>query len=126
MDAQKFAKRILDVEPRALYVGVVDSRSNTVIADEFRNGAHLYYPKEYVHNFMMVAPAIAMESLERLKPGLGVITSTLIRYEKRVLLFSRCEDMIVVLGFDVSVPTSFPDSMSKLIRTVAKEVTEAA
>jgi hypothetical protein len=126
LDAQKLVKRILDVEPSVLLVAVADGRSDTVIAEGFREGAHFYYPKEYIHNFMMVVPVIVMGSLERLKPGLGVVTSVTIRYEKRVFLFSGCEDMIVVLGFDVSVDTPFADSMSKLIRTIAKEVTQVS
>jgi hypothetical protein len=69
----------------------------------------------------VIAPGIIMGALEKLKPALGQITSVTVRYEKRVLLFSRCEDMIVVLGLEESVPTPFADQMGELIRRVAKE-----
>jgi len=121
LDVQKFANRVLEQEPKVIFVAVVDTRSDTVLVSEMRKGASLYYPSQYVHDFIMIAPTIVIGALERLKPALGAITSVTVRYEKRILLFSRHADMIVVLGFEESVPTPFSDSMAELIRKVVKE-----
>jgi len=121
LDVQKFTKGILEDEPKVLFVALVESRADTVLANEIRKGASLYYPAQYLHDFVMIAPAIVIGALEKLKPALGAITSVTVRYERRVLLFSRCEDMVVVLGFEESVPTPFADRMAELIRRVARE-----
>jgi hypothetical protein len=121
LDVQKFAETMFKREPQILFVAVVDSRYNVLTNDVMvRDGVSLYYPKQYVHNFVQIAPIIIVDALEKLKRGLGPISSVAVRYEKRVMLFSRYEDMIVVLGLDPSVPTPFPDSMAKLIAEVAK------
>ena len=108
-------------EPHVLFVAVVDSRYNVLSNDVMvRDGVSLYYPKQYVHDFVQIAPIIIVDALEKLKSALGPISSVIVRYAKRVLLFSRYEDMIVVLGLDSSVPTPFSDSMAKSIAEVAE------
>jgi hypothetical protein len=42
LNAQKFTQKILEIEPKVLYVAVVDSRAGTVVANEIRKGASLY------------------------------------------------------------------------------------
>jgi hypothetical protein len=121
LNAQKFAMSILEQEPKVLFVAVVESRADTVLASEMRKGASLYYPAQYIHDFVMIAPALVMGALEKLQPALGAITSVMVRYERRVLLFSRIDDLIAVLGFEESISTPFADQMAELIRRVAKE-----
>jgi len=121
LNAQKFTQKILEIEPKVLYVAVVDSRAGTVLANEIRKGASLYYPAQYIHDFVMISPALVIGALEKLKPALGRIASVMVRYEKRVLLFSQHDDMIVVLGFEETIPTPFTNSMTELIRKVAQE-----
>lgn len=103
-------------------MSIVDNRY-TVLANEMRKGATLYYTPEFIRNFVQLVPLIVVDALEKLKLALGPISSVTVRYEKRVLLFSRYEDMIVVLGLEPSVPTHLPDSMSKLIEETAKQST---
>jgi hypothetical protein len=121
LDVEKFVQAMFVREQQVLFVAVVDSRYNLLTNDvNVRNGVSLYYPKQYVRDFVHTAPMIVVDALEKLKPALGPISSVTVRYEKRVILFSRHEDMIVVLGLDSSVPTPFSDSMAKLIAEVAK------
>ena len=122
MDFKKFAENIFKREPRVVFVSIVDNRY-TVLANEMRKGATLYYTPEFIRNFVQLVPLIVMDALEKLKLALGPISSVTVRYEKRVLLFSRYEDMIVVLGLEPSVPTPLPDSMAKLIEETAKQST---
>ena len=110
----------LEQETQIVFVAVVDNRY-TVLINKFREGSTLYYSPEYIRNFVQITPVIIVDALEKLKLMLGSISTVVIRYEKRVLLFSRYEDMIIVLGFDPSIPTPFPDSMARLIRKVASE-----
>jgi len=102
-------------------VGVVESRADTVLANRIRQGASLYYPLQYMRDFLMIGPALAIGALEKLKPALGAISAVTVRYERRILLLSRYEDMIVILGFEETMPTPFSDSMTKLIQEAAKE-----
>jgi hypothetical protein len=120
LDFRKFAEGIFDRESKVIYVGVVDSKY-TVIASEIRKGVRTINTPEYIRNFVQITPVIIVDALEKLQLALGRISSVVIRYEKRVLLFSRYEDMIVVLGFEVNVPTRFAHSMAKLIADVAKQ-----
>lgn len=121
MDVQKFAEIILEHEPKIIFVGVVESRADTVLANRIRQGASLYYPLQYMRDFLMIGPALAIGALEKLKPALGAISAVTVRYERRILLLSRYEDMIVILGFEETMPTPFSDSMTKLIQEAAKE-----
>ena len=115
-------EKIFEREPQVVFVGMVGESDNVLRGDiEVREGVSLYYPKQYVREFVHLAPIMIMGTLEKLKPPLGQISSVLVRYEKRVLLFSHCEDMIVVIGLDASVPTPLPDSMTKLIAQAAEE-----
>jgi hypothetical protein len=119
---QKFVGKIFEREPHVIFVAVIGENDNVLRSDiEVREGALLYYPKLYVREFVHLAPVIIMGTLEKLKPALGAISSMLVRYEKRVLLFSRCEDMIIVFGLDQNIPTPFSDSMRILIAQAAKE-----
>ena len=123
LDFGKFADRIFKMEPHVIFVSVVDNR-NTVIAHEIRTGASLHYPSDYIRSFVQVAPVMIMGALEKLKPALGVVESVTVRYEQRLLLFTRCYDMVVVLGLDPSTPTLFADSTTELVRKMAVESEE--
>ena len=119
---QKFVARIFEGEQHVVFVAVVGAKDDTLRNDiDVREGVSLYYPKQYIREFVHMTPLIIIGALEKLKPALGEISSILVRYEKRVLLFSRYEDMIVVLRLDARIPTPVPDSIAKLVAQAGKE-----
>jgi hypothetical protein len=120
LDYAKFIERLFEREPRLIYVGVANSMYK-VVASEIRNDATTYLTHQALQNFVQITPIIIVDALERLQPLLGKISSILVRYEKRVLLFSRFEENVIVLGFEPSVPTPFPIDMSKMIKEAANE-----
>ncbi|HMK82634.1 MAG TPA: hypothetical protein VK503_02860, partial [Candidatus Bathyarchaeia archaeon] len=73
----------------------------------FREGAKLYADQVVIRNLMTISPRLVIEELEKLKPVVGKITSVTVRFEKRVLVFSRLDKYVVVVGFDTNVPTPF-------------------
>jgi hypothetical protein len=85
----------------------------------FREGAKLYSEPEMIRNFMTLAAQLVVNNLEEAKPVLGAITSVLVRFDKRVFVFSRLDGYLVVVGLDVNVRTQLPDLVAKLIRTAA-------
>ena len=120
MNFAKFIERLFVREPRLVYVGVANSMYK-VVASEVRKDATTYLTPQAFQNFVQITPIIIVDALERLQPLLGKISSILIRYEKRVLLFNRFEENVIVLGFEPSVPTPFPDEIARMIREVVNE-----
>ena len=118
MDYSKFIERMLR-EPRLVYVGVANNVK--ILASEIRKDATVYLSHQALQNFVQITPIIIVDALERLQPLLGGISSILVRYEKRVLLFHRFEGDVIVLGFETNVPTPFPNQMSLMIKEVAAE-----
>ena len=123
MNFKRFAELMMKHDLEVLFVGIVDDQCN-VLATEMRKGSHLYSSPEHIHAFIELAPTIVMGALERMKPALGAVTAVVVRYEKRVLLFSRCEDLVVVLGFDPTVATPLAEKVGLILRRVAKESEE--
>jgi hypothetical protein len=121
LDFDKFIERLLMHEPRLVYVGVANNQYK-LVASKIRKDATTYLTHQALQNFVQITPIIIVDALERLQPLLGGISSILVRYEKRVLLFSRFEENVIVLGFEPSVPTPFPIEISKLIKKVANEL----
>ena len=85
----------------------------------FREGAKLYSDREAIRNFMTRAPYFTINNLEESKPILGGITSVLVRFNKRVFVFSRFDEYVVAVGLDMEVHTPLPDLIEKLVKTAA-------
>jgi hypothetical protein len=107
-------------EPQLVYAGVANNRYK-LVAFEIRKDVTTYLTPQALQNFVQITPIIIVDALERLQPLLGEISSILVRYEKRVLLLSRFDDNVIVLGFEPSVPTPFPIEIAKMIKEVANE-----
>jgi hypothetical protein len=60
-----------------------------------------------------------MNELEKSKPNLGSVSSVLVRFAKRVFIFSRYDDYVIVVGLDVDVQTPLPELVAKLIKDAA-------
>jgi hypothetical protein len=120
LNFDKFIEGLFAREPRLIYVGVANNQYK-LLASEIRKDAKVYLTPQALQNFVQITPIIIIDALERLQPLLGKISSILVRYEKRVLLLSRFEGDVIVLGFETSVPTPFPIEISKMIEEVAKE-----
>ena len=116
----KLIERLFAREPRLVYVGVANNVYK-VVASEVRKDATTYLNHQALQNFIQITPIIIVDALERLQPLLGQISSITIRYEKRVLLFTRFEENVLVLGFEPSVPTPFTTEMSRMVKEVAIE-----
>ena len=117
LDFGKFIERLFVREPRLVYVGVANKQYK-LVAFDIRKDVTTYLTPQALQNFVQVTPIIIVDALERLQPLLGEISSILVRYEKRVLLLSRFDDNVIVLGFEPSVPTPFPVEIAKMIKEV--------
>lgn len=85
----------------------------------FREGIKLYSDHEIIRNFMTLGPQLTVNDLEKAKPALGKISSVLVRFNKRVIVFSRLDGYVVVVGLDVDIHTPLPDLITKLIKNAA-------
>ncbi|HMK82114.1 MAG TPA: hypothetical protein VK503_00190 [Candidatus Bathyarchaeia archaeon] len=80
----------------------------------------MYANQDVLRNLMTISPRLVIEELEKLEPVVGKINSVLVRFEKRVLVFSRLNDYVVIVGFDTDVPTPFPEYVAGLIKNSVK------
>lgn len=120
LDFEMFAQNLASDEVRIVYVGIVDSEYKLKYSN-FREGGKLYGDFHVIRNLLTIAPRLAVAELEKLEPTLGKIDAVLVRFEKRVLVFSRLDDHVVVVGFDPEVPTPFPEYVAERIKRAAKK-----
>ena len=120
LDFEAFAQNLASAEGRIVYVGIVDSQYKLRYSN-FRQGGEVYADFHVIRNLLTFASRLVVGELEKLEPTLGKIDSVLVRFKKRVLVFSRLDDHIVVVGFDTEVPTPFPEYVAGLIKTAAKK-----
>ena len=118
MNFERFGQNLLDLDNRIVYVGIVDGRYK-LMHSCFREGTKLLSKSETIHNFMMLAPKLTMNDLEKSKPELGSISSVLVRFEKRVFVFSRLDEYVIIVGLDEEVPTPLPELIATHIKTAA-------
>jgi hypothetical protein len=118
MNYERFCENLLTLDHRILFVGIVDDQHN-LLHSSFREGAELYADAEVIRHFMTLAPQLTINGLENAKPVLGAISSVLVRFDKRVLVFSRLDGFIVIVGLDVDMHTPLPELIAKLIKTAA-------
>jgi hypothetical protein len=118
MNYERFCDNLLTLDHRILFVGIVDDQHN-LMHSSFREDAELYSDPEIIRHFMTLAPQLTINGLEKVKPVLGAITSVLVRFDKRVLVFSRLDGFIIIVGLDVDIHTPIPDLITKLIKTAA-------
>ena len=120
MNFERFGQNLLDLDSRIVYVGIVDSRYK-LMHSCFREGAQLHSDSKTIHNFMMLAPKLTMTDLEKSKPNLGSINSVLVRFEKRVFVFSRLNEFVIIVGLEADVPTHLPDLVEANIKIAASK-----
>jgi hypothetical protein len=118
MNYERFCDNLLTLDHRILFVGIVDDQHN-LMHSSFREGAKLYSDAEIIRHFMTLAPQLTINGLEKAKPVLGTISSVLVRFDRRVLVFNRLDGFIVIVGLDVDMHTPLPDLIAKLIKTAA-------
>jgi hypothetical protein len=115
---EKFAQNLLADDNRIVFVGIVDSCSRLQYS-AFREGVKLYSDHKTVQKFMALSSQLTMDELEKSKPTLGGISTVLVRFAKRVLVLSRFNEYVIVVGLDIEVPTPLPDLIANLIKTAA-------
>ena len=118
MNFERFGQNLLDLDNRIIFVGIVDSHDN-LRHSCFREGAELYADQKIIDNFMTLAPRLTMNELEKSKQNLGSISSVLVRYEKRVFVFSRLNEFVIIVGLETEVPTPLPELVATHIKTAA-------
>lgn len=126
MNFERFGENLLDLDSRIVYVGIVDGHFR-LMHSCFRQGTELDAdviqldsdPKT-INDFMALSSRLTMHELEN-KPALGSISSVLVRFEKRVLVFSRLDEYVIIVGLDVEIPTPVPEMIAGLIKTAASE-----
>ena len=118
LNFERFGQNLLDLDNRIVYVGIVNSRYK-LMHSCFREGATVHSDSRTIHNFMMLAPKLTMTDLEKSKPALGSISSVLVRFEKRVFVFSRLDEFVIIVGLETEVPTPLPDLIANHIKTAA-------
>jgi len=60
-----------------------------------------------------------MTDLEESKPTLGQISSVLVRFEKRVFVFSRLNEFVIIVGLETEVPNPMSELIASYIKTAA-------
>lgn len=118
LNFERFGQNLLDLDNRIVYVGIVNSRYK-LMHSCFREGAILHSDSKTIHNFMVLAPKLTMNDLEKSKPTLGSISSVLVRFEKRVFVFSRLDEYVIIVGLDIEVPTPLPELIASHIKIAA-------
>lgn len=118
MNFERFAENLLELDNRIIFVGIVNDQYN-LLHSCFREEAKLHSDPKIIRNFMALAPRLTMNELEKSKPNLGSVSSVLVRFAKRVFIFSRYDDYVIVVGLDVDVQTPLPDLVAKLIKDAA-------
>jgi len=119
LDFEVFARNLIEDEARIIYVGIVDSQYRLQYSN-IREGGKVYGDFDVIRNLLTFAPRLVIAELEKLEPELGKINAVLVRFEKRVLVFSRLDDYVVVVGFHTEVPTPFPEYVAERIKRAAK------
>ena len=118
LDLDEFAKSLASSESRIVFIGIVDNLFKLRYSN-FREGAKFYADREVIRNFMTIAPRLVVDELEKLEPVLGDIGAVLVRFEKRVLVFTPLDNYVIVVGLETDVPTPFPEYIAGLIKTAA-------
>jgi hypothetical protein len=116
---ERFGRNLLDLDGRIIFVGIVDSHHN-LLHSCFREETELHSERKVIRNFMMLAPRLTMNELEKSKPNLGSISSVLVRFEKRVFVLSRLNELVIAVGLDVDIPTPVPELINGLIKSAAR------
>jgi hypothetical protein len=118
-DLDGFAKLLASSESRIVFIGIVDSLFKLRYSN-FREGAKLYADLDVIRNLMTISARLVKDDLAKLEPILGKLSTALVRFEKRVLVFTPVDDYVIVVGLDTDVPTPFPEYVAGLIKTAAK------
>ena len=118
MNFERFGQNLLDLDDRIVYVGIVNSRYK-LMHSCYREGARLHSDSKTIHKFMMLAPKLTMNDLEKSKPALGSISTVMVRFEKRVFVFSRLDEFVIIVGLDIEFPTPIPELIANHIKTAA-------
>ena len=84
-----------------------------------REGGEVYGNFNVIRNLLTFAPRLVIAELEKLEPALGRINAVLVRFEKQVLVFSRLDHHVIVVGFHTEVPTPFPEYVADRIKRAA-------
>jgi hypothetical protein len=124
---ERFAENLLDLDNRIVYVGIVDGHFK-LMHSSFRQGTELDADviqldsdPEIINDFMALSSRLTMHELGNGKQALGSISSVLVRFERRVLVFSRLNEYVIIVGLDVEIPTPVPEMIAGLIKTAASE-----
>jgi len=118
LNFERFGQNLLDLDNRIVYVGIVNDHYK-LMHSCFREGAKLHSDSKTIHNFMTLAPKLTMNDLEKSKPALGSISSVLVKFEKRVFVFNRLDEYVIIVGLEAEVPTPLPELIATHIKTAA-------
>lgn len=114
-DLDGFAKSLALTESRIIYIGIVDSSSKLLYCN-FREDAKLHLDEEVIRNLMAITSSMVVAPLEKLESILGKMSTVLVRYENRVLIFIRLKNYSIIVGLDPDVPTPFPEYVAGLVK----------
>ena len=118
-DLDGFAKSLALTEGRIVYVGIVDSSCKLKYCN-FREDAKLHLDEEVIRNLMPITSSMVVAPLEKLESILGKMSTVLVRYENRVLIFIRLKNYSIIVGLDPDVPTPFPEYIAGLVNNAVK------
>ena len=117
-DFERFAQTLAASESRIVAVGIVDG-SNELVYSNFRENTTFYASFETIRHLMTATARFTMSEVAKLEPPLGKVEYVVIRFDKRVIVCSRLNNYVIVLGLDTEVPTPFPDYITTLIMNAA-------
>ena len=120
MNFERFTQNLLALDNRIVFVGIVNGHSQ-IDYSTFREEVQLHLDQEAIKNLFSLAPQLTMDESEKTKPVLGQMSTVLVIFAKRVLVLSRFNEYIILVGLDAEFPTPLPDLIAALIRTAASE-----
>lgn len=108
--------RILGIDPRIRYVGIVDM-GYRVVASKMRPGISSLTSTELDWDFLSMVPLALIDGAKRLEKDCGPFQIMTIRYRKMMIAIYRGDRHIIMLSFEPSVETPF---LSKLTEELAR------
>lgn len=121
MDVEGFTENIFKIDPKILYVGIVDNEFR-LLQSRIREGIRQITPEQTLRDFISMVPPVVMGGVGKLQPFLGQVSGLTIRYEKIVMALYPIAQYVVIVSFDPQVETPFMTKIGESIKKVMSQL----
>jgi hypothetical protein len=90
---------LFELDDSIQYVGLLDT-SNTLLESKFRDKSLSLIPGEVMQQFARISPLLMLATASRLDEFYGETKFVMTRFEKRLVVFYRVKDRIIVVVLD--------------------------